>query len=82
MLTGAALTADERRAFEFEAERMHRIELDFSLSEQQARERVRAQIPDLKPEEFGTWDAAGLLESGSSTAAGVTSIARHPICFA
>jgi transglutaminase-like putative cysteine protease len=56
------LTADERRAFEFEAERMHRIELDFSLSEQQAQERVRKQIPDLRLEEFAAWDAAGLLE--------------------
>lgn len=62
VLAGDALTVDERSAFEFEAERMHRIELDFSLSEEQARERVRAQIPDLKPEEFAAWDAAGLLE--------------------
>jgi len=61
-LTSRQLTGEERHAFEFEAERMHRIELDFSLSEQQARDRVRAQIPDLRPEEFATWDAAGLLE--------------------
>jgi transglutaminase-like putative cysteine protease len=61
-LASRQLTGEERRAFEFEAERMHRIELDFSLSEQQARDRVRAQIPDLRPEEFATWDAAGLLE--------------------
>ncbi|HKU14594.1 MAG TPA: hypothetical protein VJQ52_09375, partial [Steroidobacteraceae bacterium] len=57
-----SLSADERRALEFEAERMQRIELDFSLSEQQAQERVRKQIPDLRPEEFASWDAAGLLE--------------------
>ena len=37
------LSADERKALHFEAERMHRIELDFSLSEAQARDRVRSQ---------------------------------------
>ena len=62
VLAGSSLTPDERSALEFEAERMHRIELDFSLSEQEARDRVRAQIPDLKAEEFASWDAAGLLE--------------------
>ena len=62
VLAGAGLSADTRTAFEFEAERMRRIELDFSLSEQQARDRVRSQIPDLRPEEFASWDAAGLLE--------------------
>jgi transglutaminase-like putative cysteine protease len=58
----STLTADERTALQFEAERMHRIELDFSLSEAEARERVRSQIPDLRAEEFASWDAAGLLE--------------------
>lgn len=62
ILTGGELTADERDAFAFEAERMRRIELDFSLSEQQAQDKLRAQIPDLRPVEFALWDAAGLLE--------------------
>lgn len=62
ILAERSLAATDRTAFEFEAERMRRIELDFSLSEQQARDRVRAQIPDLRPEEFASWDAAGLLE--------------------
>ncbi|MGH8240764.1 MAG: hypothetical protein ACREXP_27615, partial [Steroidobacteraceae bacterium] len=35
VLAAGKLTSDERGAFEFEAERMRRIELDFSLSEQQ-----------------------------------------------
>jgi transglutaminase-like putative cysteine protease len=61
-LTTGTITPDQRRALEFEAERMRRIELDFSLSERQAQDRVRAQIPDLKPEEFAAWDSAGLLE--------------------
>ena len=62
VLAAGKLTPDERQVLEFEAERMRRIELDFSLSEQQAQDRVRAQIPDLKPEEFAAWDSAGLLE--------------------
>ena len=62
VVAGGELTADERDAFEFEAERMHRIELDFSLSAQQAQDKLRAQIPDLRPVEFAVWDAAGLLE--------------------
>jgi transglutaminase-like putative cysteine protease len=61
-LAGSTLTADERTALQFEAERMRRIELDFSLGEAEARDRVRSQIPDLRPEEFASWDAAGLLE--------------------
>ncbi|HJY42110.1 MAG TPA: hypothetical protein VJ303_12760, partial [Steroidobacteraceae bacterium] len=61
-LAGSTLTADARTALQFEAERMHRIELDFSLSESQAQDRVRSQIPDLRPQEFASWDAAGLLE--------------------
>jgi len=62
VLARGKLNADDRRAFEFEAERMHRIELDFSLSEQQARDKVREKIPDLKAEEFTAWDVDGLLE--------------------
>ncbi|HSJ39951.1 MAG TPA: hypothetical protein VK955_02725, partial [Xanthobacteraceae bacterium] len=62
VLAGSGLGLDDRRAFEFEAERMHRIELDFSLSEQQARDKVRDKVPDLRPEEFRAWDSAGLLE--------------------
>lgn len=62
VLTGGGLTPAERDAFEFEAERMHRIGLDFSLSAQEAQDKLRAQIPDLRPEEFAAWDAAGLLE--------------------
>jgi transglutaminase-like putative cysteine protease len=56
------LTAGDRTALQFEGERMRRIELDFSLSEPEARDRVRSQIPDLRADEFASWDAAGLLE--------------------
>jgi transglutaminase-like putative cysteine protease len=41
---------------------MRRILLDFSLTEADARTKLRQQIPDLKDEEFAAWDKAGLLE--------------------
>jgi hypothetical protein len=46
----------------FERERMRRIRLDFSLDADEAKARVRRQIPDLTDAEFASWDAAGLLE--------------------
>jgi transglutaminase-like putative cysteine protease len=57
------LSAEQRTALEFERERMQRILLDFTLSEADAKARVRKQIPDLKDSEFAAWDAQGLLES-------------------
>lgn len=57
------LSADDRAALEFERERMRRILLDFTLSEADAKARVRKQIPDLTDAEFAAWDARGLLES-------------------
>lgn len=57
------LTSEQRSALEFERERMRRILLDFSLDENEAKARVRRQIPDLNDAEFAAWDAAGLLES-------------------
>ncbi len=41
---------------------MRRIRLDFKLTRDEAMERVRKQVPDLKREEFDAWDAAGLFE--------------------
>lgn len=55
-------TPQAREALEFQRERMRRILIDFTLSEEDAKARVRKQIPDLKDEEFVKWDAAGLLE--------------------
>lgn len=55
-------TPQAREALEFQRERMRRILIDFTLSEEDAKARVRKQIPDLKDEEFMKWDAAGLLE--------------------
>jgi transglutaminase-like putative cysteine protease len=56
------LTDEERGALEFQRERMRRILLDFSLTETEAKARLRRQIPDLTDADFETWDQAGLLE--------------------
>ncbi|MFL6619142.1 MAG: transglutaminase-like domain-containing protein [Povalibacter sp.] len=62
-LRNPQLSAKQKQAYEFERERMRRILLDFSLTEADAKARVRKQIPDLKDQEFAAWDTAGLLES-------------------
>lgn len=54
--------AADPQALQFQRERMRRIRLDFSLDSAAARERVRAQVPDLREDEFQRWDAAGLIE--------------------
>ncbi|MEJ7747016.1 MAG: transglutaminase-like domain-containing protein [Luteimonas sp.] len=61
-LADARTDAVERDAFEFQRKRMSRIHLDFTLSRDEAKARVRQQVPDLRDEEFAAWDAAGLLE--------------------
>jgi transglutaminase-like putative cysteine protease len=52
----------QREQLEFERERMRRILLDFTLTEEEVKARLRRQIPDLSPQEFAAWDAKGLLE--------------------
>lgn len=54
---------DRTRAdLEFQRERMRRIRLDFTLSADQARAKVRESIPDLREDEFQRWTKANLLE--------------------
>ena len=53
-----------------------------SPDEQQARDKVREQIPDLRDEEFAAWDEPDCSNIASSTAASAISIARLRICFA
>jgi len=52
-----------RGALEFQRERMRRILLDFTLSEDDVKGKVREQIPDLSDAEFDAWKAAGLFET-------------------
>jgi transglutaminase-like putative cysteine protease len=61
-LANPSLPSEHRPAFEFQRERMRRILLDFTLSEDDARARLREQIPQLTSEQFEAWDKAGLLE--------------------
>src|SRR5262245_58323591 len=61
-LARPGLAENERTALEFERERMRRILLDFTLTADQAKARLRRDIPDLEDVEFAAWDAAGLLE--------------------
>ena len=61
-LAQPAASAQLREALEFQRERMRRILLDFKLSEDDVKARLRKQIPDLRDDEFAKWDAEGLLE--------------------
>ena len=61
-LAKPGLSAQAREALEFQRERMRRILLDFTLTADDAKARIRKQIPDLGDAEFARWDKAGLLE--------------------
>jgi transglutaminase-like putative cysteine protease len=58
----ARLDAPTRTALEFQRERMRRILLDFKLTEDALKAKVREQIPDLSDAEFADWNARGLFE--------------------
>jgi transglutaminase-like putative cysteine protease len=61
-LTQADVSAGQRESLLFQRERMRRILLDFTLSADDVKARVRKQIPDLTDAEFAKWNAAGLFE--------------------
>jgi transglutaminase-like putative cysteine protease len=61
-LAQADLSADAKTALSFQRERMRRILLDFTLSADEVKARVRKEIPDLTDTQFAKWDAAGLFE--------------------
>jgi transglutaminase-like putative cysteine protease len=56
------LSSSERAELTFQRERMRRILLDFTLSADDVKARVRKQIPDLTDAEFERWDRQGLFE--------------------
>jgi hypothetical protein len=62
VLADTHLSASARGDLEFQRERMRRILLDFTLSEDQVKTKLREQIPDLNDVEFAEWNAAGLFE--------------------
>jgi len=61
-LAKPGVAAATREQLAFERERMRRILLDFTLTEDEVKARLRRQIPDLSPKEFAAWDARGLIE--------------------
>jgi transglutaminase-like putative cysteine protease len=61
-LNKPALSAQTRRAFEFQRERMTRMRYDFSLDADHAEAKVREKIPDLAHADFVRWDEQGLFE--------------------
>ncbi|MFK2929718.1 transglutaminase domain-containing protein [Dyella agri] len=61
-LTQPQLATQTRNALLFQRERMHRILLDFTLSADDVKARVRKEIPDLSDAEFARWNAEGLFE--------------------
>jgi transglutaminase-like putative cysteine protease len=56
------LAVDTRNALLFQRERMRRILLDFTLTEDALKARIREQVPDLTDAEFAGWKDQGLLE--------------------
>ena len=61
-LAKAGIDDRTRADLEFQRERMRRIRLDFTLSADQARAKLRESIPDLREDEFQRWTKANLLE--------------------
>jgi len=61
-LAQPGLSAETRTELAFQRERMRRILLDFTLSADDVKARVRKEIPDLSDAEFAKWNAAGLFE--------------------
>jgi transglutaminase-like putative cysteine protease len=61
-LNDASLDADTRRGLEFQRERMRRILIDFTLTEDDVLARLRQHIPTVTRDELAGWEKAGLLE--------------------
>ncbi|GAA5524440.1 hypothetical protein Maes01_00997 [Microbulbifer aestuariivivens] len=53
----------EHPSLKFEAERMRRIEMEFTLSRDQLLQSIQRYIPDATESDLTQWDKAGLLES-------------------
>jgi len=62
LMNDTALDASQKRALEFELERMRRIRLDFSQSQTEVIEFIRQYIPDATASDLARWEAAKSLE--------------------
>ncbi|MCX7624984.1 MAG: hypothetical protein N2Z21_02035 [Candidatus Sumerlaeaceae bacterium] len=57
--TSTTLSAESRRAVEFEIERIRRIRMDYTLTDQQVFERIRKRVPDFSKDEFDKLERDG-----------------------
>jgi len=57
--TSPSLSPEEKRAAEFEIERMRRILLDYTLSEKDVFERIRKRVPNFTEDEFKRLEQEG-----------------------
>nr|WP_255771386.1 transglutaminase domain-containing protein [Microbulbifer guangxiensis] len=62
-LLGNKALKSEHRQLRFEAERMRRIEMDFTLQRDDLLTSIQRYIPDATDADIEAWDNAGLLES-------------------
>jgi len=61
-LASTSAKPDERRAAQFERERMRRIRLDFALSRADLDAKLKAAIPDASADDVARWEKSGALE--------------------
>jgi len=62
LFNNPSLSAGEKRALEFELERMRRIRLDFSKSQAEVIEYIEQYLPDVKPADLVRWESEKSLE--------------------
>lgn len=59
----ACTSKDTVSPFDWEQERMRRIKIDFSRSEEEVKEYIRQYIPDVTNKQMREWEGNGVLES-------------------
>lgn len=52
----------QEKPFDWETERMNRIKIDFSRTEEQVKEYIQTYIPDVTDEQMRAWEASNALE--------------------
>ncbi|MDR0871268.1 MAG: transglutaminase-like domain-containing protein [Planctomycetaceae bacterium] len=62
LLTGGSVPPLERWNWNFQKERMNRIEIDFSADKDKVLEHIRRYFPDISPEQLAKWKAEKSLE--------------------
>jgi len=57
--TSSSISSEERRAIEFEIERIRRIRQDYTLTAEQVFEKIRSRVPNFSKEEFDQLERDG-----------------------